>query len=91
MILKQHLDIGGLEFDIAIRKPPPVDEAGTHELDGWMRAFVSMIREINEIGGEFAVWDQLSDEAYAIVEALADSASGGETNEGHAENARVQV
>ena len=43
MILKQHLDIDGVTFDIAIRKPPPVDEAGGKELDRWMRVIVGAL------------------------------------------------
>ena len=43
MILKQHLDIDDLSFDIAIRKPPPVDEAGGKELDKWMRVLVGAL------------------------------------------------
>jgi len=45
MILKQHLEIDGLEFDIWIRKPPPVDEAGGKLLDRWMRVIVKAVRE----------------------------------------------
>ena len=81
MILKQHLDIGDLSFDIAIRKPPPVDEAGGKELDRWMRVIVGALDEAREMGLEFAGWDRLSDEAFVAVEALVNSASGGETNE----------
>lgn len=91
MILKQHRDIDGLSFDIAIRKPPPVDEAGGKELARWMRVLVGALDEAREMGLEFAGWDRLSDEAYVTVEVLVDSASGGETNEGHAESARVVV
>ena len=43
MILKQHLDIDGVTFDIAIRKPPPVDEAGGKELDRWMRVITDVL------------------------------------------------
>ena len=63
MILKQHLDIDGLEFDIAIRKPPPVDEAGGKELDAWMRIIVVALEETKALSDEFTAWEQLSDEA----------------------------
>ena len=43
MILTQHLDIDGVAFDIAIRKPPPVDEAGGKELDRWMRVIIGVL------------------------------------------------
>ena len=44
MILKQHLEIDGVTFDITIRKPPPVDEAGGKLLDRWMRVIVGAIK-----------------------------------------------
>ena len=68
MILKQHLEIDGLEFDIWIRKPPPVDEAGGKLLDRWMRVIVKAVRETAALTAEFATWDQLSDEALLNVE-----------------------
>ena len=63
MILKQHLEIDGLEFDIWIRKPPPVDEAGGKLLDRWMRVIVNAVRQTAVL-----TWDQLSDEALLNVE-----------------------
>jgi len=57
MILKQHLEIDGLEFDIWIRKPPPVDEAGGKLLDRWMRVIVKAVRETAVL-----TWDQLSED-----------------------------
>jgi len=66
MILKQHLEIDGLEFDIWIRKPPPVDEAGGKLLDRWMRVIVNAVRQTAVL-----TWDQLSDEALLNVEQLA--------------------
>ena len=44
MILKQHIEIDGLEFDIAIRKAPPANEKDGKKLDAWMRALVETIK-----------------------------------------------
>ncbi len=43
MILEQHLEIDGLEFDIKIRKAPPVDEAGGKELAKWIQVIVDVL------------------------------------------------
>jgi len=45
MILKQHLEIEDLEFDISIRKPLPVDKEGGKELDGWMKVIIGALEE----------------------------------------------
>ena len=54
MILKQHLEIEDLEFDISIRKPLPVDKEGGKELDGWMKVIIGALEEK---AGESFEWD----------------------------------
>ena len=45
MILKQHLEIDDLSFDIAIRKPPPADKNDGYRLDAWMTLLVKALEE----------------------------------------------
>lgn len=45
MILKQHLDIDDLSFDIAIRKPPPANEQDGFRLDTWMTLLIKTLEE----------------------------------------------
>ena len=60
MILKQHLDIDGTAFDISIRRPPPVDDAGGKTLDKWMRVIIGALEA--EAGEPFE-WEGKATEA----------------------------